>query len=499
MWAPPDGSQDPRLVVTSNAGRVGDYVTLSYRWGEGVTFTTTKENLQERMAAILLDNMPATIRDAVIVTQRLGFRFLWIDALCIIQNSPTDWAEQSALMAEVYRNATLNIAVDLADDSSGGFLKKRNILQVRSCRHPSLLGPSGGQAVICPYMKSEEDEIAEGSITGRGWVLQERAFSKRILHWTAKEVAWECTMLEATERKPAYWDWTLADATLWTDLRNLLREPRWLDAKLPLPWMYNSIERYNVWYEALHQYSWRRLTKGSDKFPAISGLAKIFHEIIEERPTYIAGLWKEDLFVGLTWISNFDGDPLEAFGHPVEIELSSSSESRGRMKGLPAYRAPSFSWASTDSQVTVTDAERRDWPLLREARILSSDVEVKGPNPFGSVVNGHVKLQGLALEYNKISWMEVDGKPEKVSDLDGRIWPDHVDDWNDRSILGPGMVLFCLRLRKGTNNEDRANIFCLILYPTGVAEGEFYRVGVYDHSEFSGDFSHWREMRVTIV
>lgn len=80
---PSDGSREPRLRETSGVQRA-DYVTLSHRWGSNLTLTTKESNLWERMRGIPVQSMPQTFKDAVKITRKLGVRYLWIDALCIL-------------------------------------------------------------------------------------------------------------------------------------------------------------------------------------------------------------------------------------------------------------------------------------------------------------------------------------------------------------------------------------------------------------------------------
>lgn len=59
------------------------------------------------METILLSSFPQTLRDAITITKSLGFRYLWIDALCILQDSKGDWEKEAAVMGKVYFNAVV--------------------------------------------------------------------------------------------------------------------------------------------------------------------------------------------------------------------------------------------------------------------------------------------------------------------------------------------------------------------------------------------------------
>jgi Heterokaryon incompatibility protein (HET) len=100
---PPHGMTEPFLSVGSD--RKGIYATLSYRWGDAQTFKTTSSNIQMLQAKISLGSLPRTLQDTIVVTRLLGLRYLWIDALCILQDNELDWQQQSATMHKIYGNA----------------------------------------------------------------------------------------------------------------------------------------------------------------------------------------------------------------------------------------------------------------------------------------------------------------------------------------------------------------------------------------------------------
>lgn len=68
-------------------------------------------------SGISWDVLPQTFRDAIAMTERLGFQYLWIDALCIIQNSSADWMAEAACMYDVYFYGTLMLSADVSPDS----------------------------------------------------------------------------------------------------------------------------------------------------------------------------------------------------------------------------------------------------------------------------------------------------------------------------------------------------------------------------------------------
>src|SRR5436190_9880944 len=115
-----DDGSEPSLLLTN--GQLGQYIALSHCWGSSPLLSTTTANLMKHLVCIPMDELPRNFQDAVTVTRKLGFRYLWIDSLCIIQDSESDWLQESAHMGAVYANASCTIAASSAVSSRTGFL-----------------------------------------------------------------------------------------------------------------------------------------------------------------------------------------------------------------------------------------------------------------------------------------------------------------------------------------------------------------------------------------
>jgi hypothetical protein len=113
-------------LVHPSKGEKGRYLALSHCWGVSTInerLTTTLATLEIRLKSIPMSLMPANFYDATIITRKLGYRYLWIDSLCIIQDSTEDWETESQNMGNIYMNASLTIAAGAAKDSDGGMLR----------------------------------------------------------------------------------------------------------------------------------------------------------------------------------------------------------------------------------------------------------------------------------------------------------------------------------------------------------------------------------------
>ena len=123
-----------RLYLTDRTRDQGlQYLCLSHKWGDADIFRLTEETLPELQQGVAFNLLPRTFRDALHITMVLGYKFIWIDSLCIIQDSPEDWQREALTMASVYGNAVCTIAATQENSHSGCF-RARNPLAMRPCR-----------------------------------------------------------------------------------------------------------------------------------------------------------------------------------------------------------------------------------------------------------------------------------------------------------------------------------------------------------------------------
>jgi hypothetical protein len=183
-----------RLHVTS-AGERGHYVALSYCWGHQQTFILKSFNFKSMVHSIPLENLPKTIRDAIYLTKALGFRYIWIDALCIIQDSDNDKVEQVSKMQDIFRNSMITISAERAADCQDGFLGR--------LKSDTELKPEMTSKRI-PYRSSEgyigsiqlrelvKNQRNVQPIHRRGWTYQENFLSRRVISF-GDQIRWRCT------------------------------------------------------------------------------------------------------------------------------------------------------------------------------------------------------------------------------------------------------------------------------------------------------------------
>lgn len=165
---------------------------------------TLKAKIKDMQCGIPLEDLPQNFQDAILTVRKLGLRFLWIDALCIIQDDPVDWAREAARMNDVYGSAYLTIVATSASSSADGFLKRAQEMTCRISYYKDTGAEPAGRFLIA-YSRTGGDSgswcsnVEEARWNTRGWTLQERLLSKRVLHFTERKLLWECRATDSSE------------------------------------------------------------------------------------------------------------------------------------------------------------------------------------------------------------------------------------------------------------------------------------------------------------
>lgn len=379
---PSDGSREPYLIDSEDTPR--KYVALSYCWGSTKPLVTTVENLNAHKRSIPMQMLPRTVRDAISITRRLGVEFLWVDALCIVQDSKDaeDWQLESSKMDAIYKNAFFTIAAESSPDCNYGILHQRPGKQLHPYKVP-FFRPDGeecGSVYICPsdMLVGEDTPNTDGCLITRGWTYQERKLSRRVLSYFSNNVNFACKSGSAEEGAPSSLGPRFSDV--------------FVGKMFPSQQSANSSESvFDSWYKGIEDYSCRNLTYANDRLPAVSGLAHEMHSQVGGE--YYAGLWERDLMVGLLW-STIPGQ-------------GSGEES--------TKRSPSWSWAAIDRPVRYggvlnLTAKWRD-PKFHCASDLKAQVTPSTRDPMGRVSGGQLTVEGRVKE---VRWKRPPGHVESA-------------------------------------------------------------------------------------
>ncbi|KAI0630011.1 heterokaryon incompatibility protein-domain-containing protein [Trametes polyzona] len=363
----------PRLVTTT-PGANGKYVALSYVWGGPQDkHHTTENNMAAYHDGIDATTLPQTIRDAIYITRALGIDSLWLDSLCIIQDSAKDKHCEMASMRHIYRNAYVTIIAASASSVTEGFLHERRLRPVVAslpalCSPAESTGEPRKQATgirAPPHLVGTLHLIActesepEEPIDERAWCLQELLMSPRALIFTSETVVFRCQTI-AVKVGGAYH----------STFREIPRLPLCILAIDPLVSADAKDSVHVSWWDVVREYSRRTLSFPADKLVACAGLADEYQAVLGSE--YLAGLWRDSLLHDLFW----------------RINGSIDEEMRGSRP--EQYRAPSWSWASLDGAI--------HWfPFLihqEVATVVECTVTVEDERvPLGRVTDGRLVLR----------------------------------------------------------------------------------------------------------
>jgi len=373
----PNEGIEPRLYMSGSGTKNAKYITLSHCWGSYVPMRLLENNISSMEKSIPFSQLSKTFQDVLIISKRLGIRYVWIDSLCIIQDSESDWQEQAALMSQFYSNSYLNIAAAHAIDGRQGCFSSRNPRLISPIKINLDWGPQSG-IYYCVKAYFWKMNIFDTPLQRRGWACQERFLPPRTLHFGGVQLFWECRESSLCEQFPLRMPSQVSRGVI-SGITPQIHGASMRKNRNMAP--DSSLDPFNVWDMIVGRYTSGALTHESDKLIAIAGLAaKMENEIGGQ---YLAGMWRNHLAYQLLW----------------QARGQTATTSRTRP---PEYRAPTWSWASMigyiESACQVHFADERDIIIS----IIDANVELVTGNSFGQVKGGSLRLEGYLAKRNII-------------------------------------------------------------------------------------------------
>ncbi|KAK1965416.1 HET-domain-containing protein [Colletotrichum sublineola] len=430
-----------QLICSSNQGipKTETYVALSHRWGSpdqkqppDVRFaSTTKENINTIMNGGVDDvDLPKTFRDAVTMTRKLRIPYLWIDSLCIMQKSgkgedeeaKADWEREAKLMERVFSSAYLTIAASCAEHKFHGFLHPRILRQTVTMR-----ADDGARFHVCEVIDNFDLDVEQGELNKRAWVLQERALSRRTIHFTQNQTYWECgegirceTFTKTENRKASFLG----------------------DSNFPYSVKFHKQGRQLQHYQGLYErYSTLGLSYDTDRPMAISGLEKRLMSALESAGGF--GVFQTNFHRDLLWQRRNSESTLK------RIDFGTANHAK----------IPSWSWMAYSGEIRYMNVPFDD--ILRADDIqspfqaLSPGVSYTDADPWG---RAELRAPVHTIAVQKPDWLILD-EPE-------------------RQLVRP---LRCVIVGKSKHHKtEQPTCYVLVVSPAG-KEGNkhlFERVGV---------------------
>lgn len=489
-----------KLVETKHIRTGIEYACLSHCWGNITPVcVTNKHSMEENLAGIPWSNIPQTFQDAMILTWRLRLKYIWIDCLCIIQEDNEDWRREAATMASIYSNSSITISATSSANCLQG-LYQTDPAHVRVHELKLFLpGQRSARALVHPILDhvdwmGHSQLYIPGSIgpklhlLQRAWFFQEWHLSPRLLHFAEGEIIWQCGCGSLSQYE------ALIGHPFPFPASNEIESTTSTDDSPP-----PQLMTQRLWFNTVEAYSSLQLTfREKDVLAAISGVAKKT-EHFKRGDTYAAGLWLENMAMGLCWISFLapgrDEDrPFDVAKRPTRSSLPSR---------LKEWAAPSWSWASANGAVSYRllkfNFHFAPDPSFWDKKCDVNEVTciLAGEDTTGPLKEASLIISGLAtrciLEYSYESEERNIGRPDYCIIM-GRIgpkrsraffWPDHDPIQPGEHHLPPGSSLECVlllgRIGYYSNGEEdtyTSRTIWLILNKTKRKKDAYERVGL---------------------
>ncbi|KAJ8132628.1 hypothetical protein O1611_g1003 [Lasiodiplodia mahajangana] len=384
-----------RLVDTRAEGLKREkYVTLSYCWGGPQPVTTTKATLEKHLNELPAGDFSQTIKDAITVTRALRVKYIWIDAICIVQDDPDDKAIEISRMTDIYNLSYVTISASTASTCHDGFLQTRRLETTPIRLRAEFSRIKKGSVLLVTDPASDEP------IHTRGWTMQEHLLAPRLLMFGSLCMEFRClagnerdggTILpfDAQQSGMPIMEGRVA-SVLYTakyggvpDTRNkknfkrntFLYRTGLMSLALKITGEQNELQGIVIeqWASIVEAYTKRALGFLDDRLNAIAGIAKKMHRA--ELGEYLGGLFSYMLLAQLMWSRAEEQTPLP--------------------RPSNGYRAPSWSWASIDGQVTFRN---RMWSSVK----LTASLEEFNVQPISEMekytryISGRVLISGHA-------------------------------------------------------------------------------------------------------
>jgi hypothetical protein len=553
------------LDVSNNAIRlieskdeIGDgsdrsYVALSHCWGLVPIIRTLVDNYEEHCKDIPEDRLSKTFREAIHTTRALGYRYIWIDSLCIKQDDGADWAAEAATMCDVYQCATLTIAAAHAPGGDVGcFADRDGLLNLPFYIElpQEVASASPVRIQFTSYGRVKDVGGGDPALYGRAWVLQEQLLSPRMLIFDGQQIKWECLTMYGSESSPT--SGTTRHSLYQKYIRSgIMDDYEYFDHVDAAAGEFQdtrfwSLLKHQYWCYTVMDYTHRGMTKSKDRLVALAGIGNALSRHTKNR--YFAGLWSEHFTTGLLWSiahnevfqmsagTNFDIEKNEKIRHEEDL-------------------APSWSWASVTAPVIYASNELLNYDRICEVINISTSGSADKQSGHAQI-RGHVRrgyvnaiypysIREAATKFPHMTTVKPAGNLGlEVFNFKGRVF--HPNDWflfsetvptaggkasstmrltthgNFRLVRGsfkpdeiidPAQEITFIAIAQqhfgaqlntrlpSHQDDDALRVHTLALVPVDKARGTYRRVGlaIWEECSWYGYLCGWKDVRDRIV
>ena len=464
--SPENGDVEVNLFISH--GMQAPYATLSYCWGAPQPAMTTRSLLPGYLRCIKVSLLPQTIQDAIVVVRGIGLRYLWVDSLCIIQDSDDDKSFGIQNMGNVYRNAQVCILAAAAKTANDGFLRRPSLPESTLYEFP-YFGHHGqvGTMKLRSWNSYTERDLESDPTNRRAWIFQERVLSPRVLIFprAPHPLEWRCHSASHSNGGSTASASLLDTPRLTAELfeHKPILEPSY-DARLTS----NETTHWKLWSSLLMNYTRRDMTDNADKLPAMSAVAAEFGRFWNA--TYIAGLWSHRIVQSLLWKY-----------YPDRTVASQSADRQG----------PSWSWASTDEG--VINVFTKDDTVIHPYHFEFIDCQTTAINalvPFGGVKHGLLIVNALL----KPAYWAMPVRVSPLLDAENRTLSVG-QGFLDMSRLQGSPEVWCMPLVDASRYESYISSGLVMQKKNN---GQFERIGVFNLAKLDW-FEDCQQRRIEIV
>lgn len=435
------------------------YMALSYCWGNQRTSPNKKlttENTERTIEkGLTLDELPATVRDAIIVARSLGLSYLWVDAICIVQDCEADKDRELPKMADIYARADIVLVAAGGSHCNMGLSKPRDVGSAYGTIYNLPFRNNGsvmeGNAFFL-FEGSLKDEIDSQPIDQRAWTFQEGAQALRTLKFGQKQTRWICQQSNC-EQIDGGSDTSVVsgDQIDGQDFTGKFFQNE-LTKGMECPHILEPF--HDDWRMVVERYMKRSIECVKDRLPAFAAIAQNFYRTTGNRAgVYRAGLWENDMLRDLVW-----------------YKLTPGKEPQG----------PSWSWSSSTGPVKYPD--KLSLFKLSNVTVLEYNIRLYQEKfRFGRVLEGTLTIRA------HITRVHYDGNNfALIRTPDPRLLPVEVK-WDTLTTLTSFFFIQLIQPWVDDKNRSEYEYYGIVL--TRIQDNLFKRVGWYSFRHPYDDFS----------